>query len=62
MTSTFANRMVEFNAVVASNTLPVTLAVNNLNALTFRLSPLVGKLNHFIANNETDNRPRNKKH
>lgn len=40
------------NALVASNTLPVTMAVSNLNALTLRLSPLVGNVNHLITNNE----------
>jgi phospholipid/cholesterol/gamma-HCH transport system substrate-binding protein len=40
------------NALVASNALPVTLALSNLNALTLQLSPLVGNVNHLITNNE----------
>jgi phospholipid/cholesterol/gamma-HCH transport system substrate-binding protein len=40
------------NALVASNALPVTLAVSNLNALTLQLSPIVGNVNHLITNNE----------
>lgn len=40
------------NALVASNSLPVTVAVSNLNALTLRLSPLVGNVNQLVTNNE----------
>lgn len=40
------------NALVASNALPVTIAVSNLNAFTLRLSPLVGNVNHLVTNSE----------
>lgn len=40
------------NSLVASNALPVTVAISNLNAFTLRLSPLVGNVNQLVTNNE----------
>ena len=40
------------NALVASNALPVTIAISNLNAFTLRLSPLAGNVNQLVTNNE----------
>jgi phospholipid/cholesterol/gamma-HCH transport system substrate-binding protein len=39
------------NSLVASNALPVTIAVSNINAFTLRLTPLVDNVNEIITNN-----------
>lgn len=40
------------NALVASNALPVTIALSNLNAFTLQLSPAIGNANRVVTNNE----------
>ena len=54
LTSDAMNAVSNVNGLVATNALPVTLAISNLNHFSGQLTPLTARMTTLITNNEAD--------